>query len=450
MDRSRRETMDVIDKENLEMLSGIKKTLAEIQLWTLPEAKDPKMILPDHDTFELFYQGVNYLGTCPKLSIKGNIIELKALQSIEVSAEALVELLCDKLKQPIIYPSEIEIKSPPPFISDIDQKLNEKLFWLNTEFNKILALEDPQIRKLCQDYYYTKAYLLMVHLEYNKWEKSLTSHIVKTAEEKVELKKNAEIRAIQDDYGKKAKTEKGRLNTEIEKYKKEYLRFKNIADRQADIIDSINNDAESAKRQIGDLHKKYRDAEDKAADMETKWMQVQKSLLEAHKELEQYDTEGEWEKDITSTPQKPVFKETKTKEIYTLPCSIKDFKKNYKLTKSEDGNNFYESTDGNKEKIPEELVSMLVDEENPEVKTGKGGARSGKKNQSLKRITAEDIEILKVMQSSNKAMSVKEIQTKTGANERTLYRRLPVYVELEKVEKGKEGGVDVYRTIAEV
>ncbi len=348
-------------QEVLKTIDKLDNTLTQTRACLVNAKEVPvegEMRLPDPQSIRDFYADYIMFKTA-KMTVERDSLTLQThSQSIQISMLGILELLSDKLKVPIVCVPEQKLTSKPPFITDMDDVIKHKMDWIFAEFNRILALGDPRINRLCQDYYRVQSYPIIVRLNYLDWERGFISYHIKQTETRLEEKKTLELREIRKQYSERLDKEKSSLNLRIFQTNNEIQRLRTVNNRLDGLYQDAQTENTTLKQEIESLHNKSKGNEESV----TKYSE-ENSALKAEVEilknrLNKYES-AEWRPDFASTNSNPVFCNQKDNSIVKFPCSLDEFKKKYSLHRTDGKTRIYRCLDGKEFEIPESLALKM-------------------------------------------------------------------------------------------
>ena len=407
----------------------------------------PKIIIPEKELFEQFYTATKSYGA-PVVSTdsEGNLALKAAWLEVRVSPGAVIELIAEKYNQKLPYDADLKIRSPPPFIKDIDEIIHKKMAQISFEFGCMTEMHDSKVGKLVYDYLRVWSYPLLVRVEYAKWKEGLTGYIVATAVSEMETQKNSEIREIRNDYDKKSKDDLSKTTLRINRLMEEVEKYKVVAHGLQDMIDKTTTDNENIRGEIESLHEKLSDAENLKVEYEAKWIEEKKERKTLEDKFKKLEGDIDWIADVTCSPTKPVFLNRLSSEVVELPCSMQEFKDQFKLNSSDGTERLYKDEAGKEVKIPEALalkmVSLIAVEQKAETKD-----EDKTKRKDTDELTDGDHKIWDVILDSEEPITAEEIVEKAGIigtgavnnlKRRNLYRLLKHGKIQEDVKEGKK------------
>lgn len=328
--------MDIYDEIERKSNLFLHPTIVSQQSPPLPT----DIIFPTSTQFNTFYDETTFFKTELKFELKNHTITITGHNghTIDISLYAIILLLSDKFKSKVA--ENIDVKTdinPLPDIENIDNVLNNKIFWIKNSFDKIMSYNDQIIRSASHEYYATMSIPLILRIRLLEFEKSL--NVQKIANEiKIGLEKKAEeVESIRKDYEKKFSTEKVNYRTSLEKYRIESERLHVICDHLKNSADSYKSKVDLLNEDISKNRQKLTDAESKADSLERQFSDIKIKLMRAESELKKYKS-AEWTLSITSTAEKPIFiadtGDPETTKIIEFPA-IDDFKENFKVASVE-------------------------------------------------------------------------------------------------------------------
>ncbi len=375
-----------------------------------PEAS----FLPGIDSFNPFYAEYALYGlhSVTLAGEKGTSIAMSAgLSTLAIPVEAVIELIADKLNAPIMLDSDQKVIGAPPFVEDMDAVLRHRMMWLRTEFNKIMALNDPRIEKMCRDYYKLHSYPLVIRLKYHEWIESLTGYRLDKRVSEIKSDKEKQMSVFRAEYQRKLHEETTKLNLQLDKVRTELQRMKGVSETLATKNQAYRGESNSLKTEIESLHKKAQSETELRMAAESTIIELKAKIEKAETKLEKYERD-EWSKAFTYTEENPAFHNKVDGKIITFPCSLEQFVKDYKSGDLDaDGKNrTFTKEGGTPFTVPESLalrINSLIEEKNK--KTEPAGQAAGSDG-----VSGNDKKVLDFLRTCEDAVTVIEISEGTG------------------------------------
>lgn len=285
-----------------------------------------------------FFDDMDFFRKTPLSTLSDNILilTLPSNKAIQISTDAVVELLRNHYDLPIPYSQISPIPAYPDF-SQIDKELTERSFWFSSNYEKIISMCDRTASQIAHQYHIDQSYLLECRIRFLEWEKSLNQiKIQKSVHQQMEAKED-EVRRIQKDYQSKLEKERTEFRTTLENYKIEIGRLQTIASHLKDSTDTYKSKLDNSLEEVTKIRQKLSDLESKSEHLERTLSDTKIKLMRSESELKKYKS-AEWTLSLSSTPEKPVFVadtgDPETTKIIEFP-SLDDFKENFKATGTE-------------------------------------------------------------------------------------------------------------------
>ncbi len=411
---------------------------------------DGELKLPSPESIRDFYSDYVLFKTAEMNSTKDILTIRTHTQKLEISMIGVLELLSDKLNVPVVRTPEQKITSKPPFVTDMDAIIAHKMDWIKAEFNKIMAVDDPRINRMCQSYYDVQSYPLIVRLNYLQWEREFISYHMKQAEIKLEDKKTLELREVRKQYTERLDKEKSGLNLRISQMQNEHRRLRTVNDRLDGFYQNASTENIGLKHEIEALHDKKKGNEDSMTRFSEENSALKAEVEILRNKLNKYEA-AEWKQDFASTNASPVFYNLKDNKIIKFPCSLDEFKKVYSLKSSDGTNRTYSSQDGKDFIIPDSLALKLPSLIQSQQPTGE----NGKDKQNMIHMNGKDIKVTEgvkavyeFLKNNDEPASTREIMEETGIAQSTIgARHLKTLKELGILEEEDAGGMKKYLII---
>lgn len=288
--------------------------------------------------------------------------------------------------------------------------------WIKAEFNKIMAVDDPRINRLCQDYYRVQSYPLIVRLNYLEWERGFISYHIKQTEVRLEDKKTLELREIRKQYMERLDKEKSGLNLRITQMQNELQRVRTISDRLDGFYQNAQTENIGLKQEVEVLHNKLKGAEETNTRHSEEAAALKAEVEILRNKVNKYES-AEWKPDFASTNSLPVFCNQKDNTIIKFPCSMDEFKRDYSL-KSTDGQNRIYSTEANKEfTVPDSLalkLPLMIQQQQPNGENRKDEQNMIIVNGKNLKISEGAKAVYDLLKNSDTPLSLGEIGEETG------------------------------------
>lgn len=394
--------------------------------------------LPGAEEFKDFYDELNIYGISTTETGNG-IVKIKsgAGKTVVFGIRAIANIVADKLNMPIPIDTDQEIAfaGKPNFVENVDALLKARMDWVQAEFRKILDFNDKRIEKLCQDYHKLHSIPIIALCEYLKWERQYLNYRLQTETAHIQDKKASEVREIRNEYNANLDKEKGKVLQRAENAETEFSRLRQAYETErrlgASRIDEIN----AQKGEMEELHRKFTESSSKNTKLEED-LRIAKVELEKLREKVK-KTEGDWIQSPTMS-LKPAFKNEATKDVFTFPCTIEEFKSQYQLVKSEDGLDIFETKDHTEISVPEGVIKKISQTTTQASDTDIKGKKVNKKGE----LTEADLKVLKSIQDSDEPISIVDIEAVSGVKKSNLQQRhLQHLLDAEEIimEKGEDG-----------
>jgi hypothetical protein len=412
---------------------------------------ESEMHLPDPKSIKSFYEDYTMFKVAIMTVEKDTLTLSTQSQSITLSLLGLLELLSNNFKLPVVGVQQQNITSKPPFVSDMDAIVKNKMEWIYIEFNRILAVDDPRISKLCQDYYRVQSYPLFVRIAYLEWERQFIGYLMSLAQTKLEDTKSLEIREIRKQYGEKLDKEKSALNLRISNMGNELQRLRTVNDRLDGFYQNALSENTGLKNEIEAIHDKMKGNEE-LVTRQTEENSALKSENEILKnKLNKYES-PEWKSDFASTNETPVFCNIKDNTIVTFPCSMMDFRRDYKLKSTDGQKRIYGTENGDKFEIPDSLAlklpSMIQQQQQPTGANENGEPNMISLNGKNVKVSEGAKVVYDLLKESDIPLSLGEIGEETGYQPSNISgRHFKTLRELEVLEETYDNGIKKFSII---
>lgn len=403
--------------------------------------------LPGAEEFKDFYADLNTYGIS-SIETGNGIVKIKsgAGKAVVFGIRAIANIVADKLSMPIPIDTDQEITfaGKPNFVENVDAVLKNRMDWVQAEFRKILEYNDPRIEKLCQDYHKLRSVPMIALCEYLKWERTLINYRMHAETVRLQDKKASEIREIRNEYKEKLDGEKANLTKRAEIAEQNYSKLQESYKTQRRLYDSAKEEVNTQKGEVEELHRKLTESNAKNTKLEADLINARTELEKLREKVKK--TEGdEWSIDFTSTDDKPAFCNEATDDVVTLPCSIEDFRKNYKMQKERTDAGERRFTKGTEEVlIPESLAKAIPDL----IKEQQGTEKEEKTGKAKPKISlsANDQKVMDALKQVEEPLTAEELASATGIKTQNLYsRHIPKLIKQGCIEETHKGSEKAYQ-----
>lgn len=406
----------------------------------------------DRAIFEPLFAEVNFTNIILSKLDNNRLTIMSHSYNLSIDVRAILEILAQKMNVPLSIPMELKIKVPPPFISNIKEVCEWWISQTLCEYQKIFRLNDPMIQRYCHEYWLSISYPILVRLAYTEWENDQMGWKVAQQVKLIEDAKNAEVREIRNAYNKKFDVETTILKTKHSRTEMENQELKTkvnmINDRLTLSNEKYNNlkrDTDANQGATEDFHQRCKLAE--AANEKTKAenIRLQKEVAEKDKKLKVAE-ETEWRKDFTYSTERPVFVNALDDTTISFPCSMDEFKKNYKPGTTEGGNRNY--IFGEKSFSVPLTLALKIPKLIAEPTTVKGAAEKQEKAKEPSRPPTQQ-KILEYL-PHNPERTIEDISTGIDVAANHLYEHLKILVDEGQITKkhSDERGGNVYSILS--
>ena len=383
---------------------------------------DPAMALfslPERAGFDQLYREANFTNMVSS-RVNDNILTVMTpTYNISLNVRTVLEILAKQMNIPMSLPSELHIKSPPPFISDIKGITNWWISQMLCEYQKIFRLNDPLIQKMCNEYFLSLSYPIMVRLAYTEWENQQMDWKVGLKVKDIAADYATKNHDLKIDYDKQLDDKTTVIKTEMNKLQMENKELWTKIDIMNERLANLKLDKDNQSGAVEEYHTKYKNEQARVQQLEKEIIKLKNDIKLLEAQAEKDDESESWKKDLTSTAEIPVYRNKISGEVLVFPVSMEQFKKEYKLTKQEGNNCIYQKDDGTTFNLPDVLVDELVDT-NIDPMVGK--KKMGKEAIKLLQNNPKWKEIHEFIKSIGGEASTGEIATGTN-NDRTNIRK---------------------------
>ena len=375
--------------------------------------------LPERAGFDQLYAEANFTNMVSSRVDNNILTVMSPTYNISLNVRTVLEILAQQMNTPLSLPSELHIKSPPPFILNIKEITNWWISQMLCEYQKIFRFNDPLIQKMCNEYFLSLSYPIVVRLAYIEWENRQMDWKVGLKVKDIAADYATKNHDLKIDYDKQLDEKTTVIKTEMSKLQMENKELWTKIDIMNERHANLEQGKENQSGAVEEYHTKYKSERARVEQLEKELIKLKNDLKLIEIQAEKDDESESWKKDITSTTEIPVYKNKISGNVLAFPVSIDQFKKEYKLTKQEGNNCIYQKDDGTTFNLPDVLVDELVDT-NTEPMVGK--KKMGKESIKLLHNNPKWKEIHEFIKSIGGEASTGEIATGTN-NDRTNIRK---------------------------
>jgi len=317
---------------------------------------------PEVAGFQQLFAEVNFTNIFSS-SVKDNaLIVQSSSHTMSMDIRAILELLAQQMKIPINLPSELNIKSAPPFISNIKQVTDYYISEMLCEYQKIFRLNDPRIQKLCHDYFISLSTPIMVRLAYLDWENKQMDWKVGLKVKDINDQYLESIRKNRNDYAKQLAEKTNAMKTQMNKSNSDNRELMTKLQVTNERLENLKMDVENRAGEVIEANIKFKSEQSRVEELQKQLAELRKENQTLQTKMGKQKEGGEWIKDMSSTDEVPVWRNRTSKEIKTLPTSLEGFKSTYKLKTIENDICKYSTEGGITYEMPESLADKLMGE----------------------------------------------------------------------------------------
>lgn len=375
---------------------------------------------PERAGFEQFYRDVNFTNIV-SAKVENSILTLiSPTYNISLNVRTIIEILAQKMNTPLSLPMELHIKSPPPFILNIKEVCNWWISQMLCEYQKIFCLNDPLIQKMCNEYFLSLSYPIVVRLAYLEWENNQMGWKIGLKVTEIEEETKKEVRKIKADYDKLLDSKTTAMKTEMNKLQMENKELWTRIDIMNERLANLRQDKDNQAGAVQETHIKLKAEQERILHLEKEIIKLndEKKLME--RLIEKDEEVADWKPDVTSTPEIPVYRNKKLGKVLVFPSSMDQFKQDYKL-KGQDGSLcIYEKDDGTRFELPDTLADELV---TTEVKPSGTKNKSGREQAKLLQDNPKWKEIIEFIESFDGDPSTPDIAEGVNVNPKNIRRQ---------------------------
>lgn len=371
-DKERRRVASTqVEQNPTEKHSGTESVSLELNSAT--ETAMIRLSPPEVAGFEQLFAEINFTNMVLS-NVEDNVLTIKSPSyNISMSVRMILEILAQQMKTPINLPSELNIKSAPPFITNIKQITDYYISEMLCEYQKIFRLNDPRIEKLCHDYFISLSYPITVRLAYLNWENKQMGWKVGLAVKEIKSEYLESIRKNRNDYAKQLEEKTTIMKTQMNRAQSENRELMTKLQVMNERLENLKMDTENRAGEVNETHIKLKLEQSRIEELQKQMMELRKENQALQTKIGKQKEGDEWVQDMSSMDEMPVWRNRISKEIKTLPTSIDTFKSEYKLKTIEDDICKYSKDDGTAYEMPESLADKLM----TELKNGANSTASG-------------------------------------------------------------------------
>ncbi len=161
----------------------------------------PKIIMPTPNEFNLFYDDWIFYNFPINGTIDNGIVTLSTEKNknIQVSVDGIVQMISDKINNPIITTNTRISKEDEINIRNAYLETIKKLDDVIVKFNKIILFNDSRIKEFTDKHFIIKSQPLILRVEYLEWERTLVDSYIKAEVQKGLHEKEKEMSRIRQD-----------------------------------------------------------------------------------------------------------------------------------------------------------------------------------------------------------------------------------------------------------
>ncbi|MDD5454191.1 MAG: hypothetical protein PHW62_01645 [Candidatus Ratteibacteria bacterium] len=345
-----------------------KHATLEAEIAVVPENEISKTIeqatillsLPDHAKFDELYAEANMTNIVLSKLENNRLTISTPGHNLSIEVRTILELIAQKMNTPIHLHPEQHLKNQPPFISNIKQVTDFYISEMLCKFQKIFRLNDQRIQQMCQEYWLSMSYPILVRLAYTEWENRQMDWKVGIKVKDIAAEFTAKNREIKAEYDKMLDDKTTVMKTRMNRMEMESREYKTKINFMNDRINYLKQEEANRVGEVEDSYNKLKDEKTRTIQLEREVIQLKEDNKKLKEQLKEEDSDR-WKLDITATPEMPVYRNKGLGQTLTFPVSIEQFKKDYKLT-SQDGNTCkYKADDGKEFELPDSIADELME-----------------------------------------------------------------------------------------
>jgi len=305
--------------------------------------KAKQFFTPENQSdFSQFFEELNFtniLSVTLQNDMPGNyVFTMSTLTyNLSLNARTVIEMMAQLMNQPINLPSELHVRTAPPFIQNIEEITNHWISEMLCEYRKIFSLNDPRVHQLCHNYWLSMSYPILVRLAYIEWENKNMDWKVGLKVKDIAAEYSKKNRDIKTDYDTQLGTETTKLKTQLSGAQRENKELWTKINIMNERLQNTRQDLGKQAGAIEEVHEKWKSEQGHCQELQGKIIELNKELKSLQFKINKQVDESGWVRDMSYTDEKPVFRNKVTKAIVIFPMSFELFKKEYELEKFEDG-----------------------------------------------------------------------------------------------------------------
>jgi len=326
---------------------------------------------PERAGFDQLYAELNFTNMVSSRVDNNLLTVMTPTHTISLNVRTVLEILAQQMGAPLNLPSELNLKLPPPFISNIKEVSNYWISEMLCEYQKIFQLNDPLIQKMCHEYFLSLSYPIMVRLAYTEWENRQMDWKVGLKVKEIKVEEAEKTRGIKNDYDKQLEEKTTTMKTRMNRIEMENMELKTKIDIINERLTNLKQDEQNRVGEVAETHNKLKSEQARVQQLEKEIIKFKDEIKTLEGQIEKDDEIASWKPDITSTPEIPVYRNKSLDKTLRFPVPIEQFRKEYKLERQEGDKCYYKKEDGTIFELPDSLVDELVDGEGKPTKNKK-------------------------------------------------------------------------------
>ncbi len=315
---------------------------------------------PERAGFDQLYAEANFTNMVSSKVDNNLLTVMTPSYTISLNVRTVLEILAQQMGTPLNLPSELNLRLPPPFISNIKEISNYWISEMLCSYQKIFRLNDPLIQKMCHEYFLSLSYPIMVRLAYVEWENRQIEWRVGLKVNEIKVDEAEKTRGIKNDYDKQLETKTTTMKTEMNKLQMENKELWTRIDIINERLTNLKQDEQNRVGEVAETHIKLQSEQARVQQLEKEVLTLKDEIKTLEGQIEEDDDIASWKPDVTSTQEIPVYKNKSLGQILVFPVSIERFRTEYKLIKQEGNILKYETDDGRTFECPDTLIDELV------------------------------------------------------------------------------------------
>ncbi len=401
---------------------------------------------PDRAGFDQLYSEANFTNMISSRVDNNMLTVMTPSYNISLNVRTVLEIIAQQMRTPLNLPSELNLKSPPPFVLNIKEISNYWISEMLCEYQKIFRLNDPLIQKMCHEYFLSLSYPIMVRLAYTEWENRQMDWKVGLKVKEIAVDYAKKNRDLKIDYDKQLDVKTTIMKTQLNRAQMENKELWTKITVQDERIMNLKQDEQNRVGEVEDTHLKFKAEQSRVQQLEKEILVLKADIKKLEGQVKEDEDTAGWKPDVTSTPEIPVYRNKSLGKALIFPVPMEQFKKEYKLKGQEGSICIYEKEDGTRFELPDTLSDELVSGEYKPKKNNKTNNEEAsiklKANKKWQEIVAS------IVGFGEEGATGKEIANDVNVNSTNIRRDYLNEMEEEGIIKGAKVGKEKRYTMS--